>query len=176
VYFDRQKFKEDATEMVDMVCELKKELADGNLPVTPKIRPGDVRKRMPLEAPFEPESMDEILKDTREIIFPNMTQWEHPNFFSYFPMNSCSEGIVSEIFSKSFANPGFDWKCAPATTELETVVSDWCVKACGFDDKFLFSSNGGGMIINTISEGVFVNVHSAKKRKMKELGLKPTDP
>lgn len=80
------------------------------------------------------------------------------------------------MYSKAFQNPGFDWKCSPAMTELETVVSDWVVKACGFDDKFLFSGNGGGTIINTISEGVFVNVHSAKNRKMKELGMKPTDP
>ena len=131
---------------------------------------------MPLEAPYEPESMEDIMKDTREIIFPGLAHWEHPNFFSYFPSQSVNEGILSEIFSKAFNSPGFDWKCSPAVTELETVVSDWVVRACGFDDKFLFSNKGGGIIINTISEAVFVNVHSAKMRKMKELGLKPTDP
>jgi len=120
--------------------------------------------------------MDQIMKDTRDIIFPGMTHWQHPNFFSYFASDSNSAAVVSELFSKTFSNPGFDWKSAPATTELETVISDWCVKACGFDAKFLFANGGGGTIVNTISEGVFINVHSAKKRKMEELGMKPTDP
>ena len=40
---------------------------------------------LPLEAPYEPESTDAILKDTRDIIFPGSTHWQHPNFFSYFP-------------------------------------------------------------------------------------------
>jgi len=84
--------------------------------------------------------MEEILKDTKEIIFKNLTHWSHPNFFSYFPSNTSHPGVISELFSKTFHNPGFDWKCGPANTELETIISDWTVKATGLDEKFLFKN------------------------------------
>ena len=105
-----------------------------------------------------------------------MTHWGHPSFFSYFPSNTCSNAVISELFKTAFHNPGFDWKCSPANTELETMVCDWVVKAIGLDDKFLFTKSGGGSIINTISEGIWVMVHSAKKRKMNDLKMKPNDP
>jgi len=44
VYFNRAQFKEDGVKMMDMFSELKTELAEGKYPVTPKIKPGDIRK------------------------------------------------------------------------------------------------------------------------------------
>jgi len=120
--------------------------------------------------------MEEILKDTKEIIFKNLTHWSHPNFFSYFPSNTTHPGVISELFSKTFNSPGFDWKCGPANTELETIISDWTVKATGLDEKFLFKNGGGGIINNTISESLFTVVHTAKISKIKELGIKLNDP
>ncbi len=176
MFFSDERLKESGKKMLEMVCELKEEMEQGKHPVTPKINPGDIRKQLPLDPPVEGEDMKTILEDTRNIIFPNLTHWGHPYFFSYFPSNTCDAAIIAEIFRTAFHNPGFDWKCSRANTELETVVSDWVVKALDLPKKFLFSESGGGIIINTISEGVWVMVHSAKKRKFVELGLKPTDP
>jgi len=95
-----------------------------------------------------------------------MTHWSHPSFFSYFPSNNTDVTIISEIFKTAFHNPGFDWKCSPANTELETVVSDWICRGLGLDEKFLFSNKGGGIIANTISEGCFIVIQNAKRLKM----------
>jgi len=105
-----------------------------------------------------------------------MTHWSHPNFFAYFPCITNDVAIASDLFTSAFHNPGFDWHCSPANTELETVISDWIVKGLGLDDKFLFSSKGGGMVTNTISDGLFCMVHNAKRKMMDELNMKPNDP
>jgi len=44
--------------MCDLVVELKNELDTGDHPVCPKIKPGDIRKILPKNAPMEGESME----------------------------------------------------------------------------------------------------------------------
>ena len=37
-------------------------------------------------------------------------------------------------------------------------------------------NSGGGTISNTVSDAVFISIHAAKRRKMKELGIDLSDP
>ena len=89
LFFNESEFKKYGQRMLEIICEMKKEIINQKVPVTPKIQPGDIRKLLPKEAPQNPESLDEILKDTQEIIFKNLMHWSHPSFFSYFPSNTC---------------------------------------------------------------------------------------
>ena len=53
---------------------------------------------------------------------------------------------------------------------------DWTVLALGLPEKFLMKNSGGGIINTTISEGTFLAIHVAKRRKMKELNIELNDP
>ena len=46
-FFSEERFKESGKKMLEMVCELKQELDSGKHPVTPNIKPGDIRKQLP---------------------------------------------------------------------------------------------------------------------------------
>ena len=139
--------------------------------VLPKIEPGAIRNALPTTAPEKGESFDDILKDTEKIILPNLTQWQHPNFLAYFPSNTSHAAIIGDIIASTFNTPGFTWIASPAATELENVVCDWIVQMLGLPEKFLLKNKGGGMISNTIGDSLFLSVHAAKYRKMKELGI-----
>src|SRR5262245_41697679 len=53
--------------------------------VLPRLAPGAVRARLPAAAPAEPEPLERILEDYRELIEPNLTHWQSPGFMAYFP-------------------------------------------------------------------------------------------
>lgn len=53
---------------------------------------------------------------------------------------------------------------------------DWVVYAMDLPQHFLLKNSGGGTIANTTSDAVFLTIHVAKWRKMKELGISTDSP
>ncbi len=144
--------------------------------VVPDVKPGFLRNLLPENPPSEAESIENILEDTKKFIIPGLTQWQHPNFYAYFPANMSHGAIVGDMISVAFNTPGFTWVASPASTELENIVVDWIVKCLGLPEKFLLKNTGGGTIANTIGDAIFLSVHAAKFRKVKELGIELHDP
>jgi glutamate/tyrosine decarboxylase-like PLP-dependent enzyme len=68
------------------------------------------------------------------------------------------------------------WIVNPVQTELENVVCDWIVDALDLPDKFYLKNLGGGAISTTVSDSVFLTVHTAKRRKLLEIGANERDP
>jgi len=144
--------------------------------VVPDVEPGFLRQLLPENPPQKGESFEDILNDTKTKILPNLTQWQHPNFYAYFPCNMSSAAIIGDMISLAFNSPGFTWIASPATTELENIVADWIVKMMNLPEKFLLKNSGGGAILASIGISIFYSIHAGKYRKMKELGIDLTDP
>ncbi|WP_318030559.1 pyridoxal-dependent decarboxylase [Rhizobium ruizarguesonis] len=66
-------------------------------PVQPPTKPGDVKALLPGSAPDQPEPFERIISDLNSIVLPNVTHWQHPDFFGYFPSNSLGAGILGEL-------------------------------------------------------------------------------
>ena len=61
-HWSNKRLKKYGGKMLEMVCELKNELLEkGKHPVTPAIKPGDVRKLLPKNPPQKAEDMEKIL-------------------------------------------------------------------------------------------------------------------
>lgn len=71
----------------------------------------------------------------------------HPSFFAYFPAANTFESVLGDMLSSSVCNPGFNWACSPACTELETIVMDWAAKLFGLGPTFHVESGAGGGVI-----------------------------
>ena len=102
--------------------------------------------------------------------------WNSPKYFGYFPSTSSFINIIAEAYTNTFYSPGFMFYVAPSQTELENIVVDWSARIMGLPDDFLLKNSGGGIIVNTISEAVWYNVHAAKRKKMSELKISNKDP
>lgn len=81
------------------------------------------------------------------ILSPGITHWQHPSFFGYFPAANTFESVLADLLSSSVTNPGFNWECSPACTELEMIVMDWAAKLFGLDPVFYVESGRGGGVI-----------------------------
>lgn len=137
--------------------------------------PGFIRNSFSNSPPEKAEALSKIIEDTEKYIIPGIRQWQHPRFFAYFPSTISHQALIADFIANAFLAIGFTWHSSPANTELENLVCDWVVKMLGLPEKFMISSKGGGMLANTIGDGIFTGVLAAKHKKMKELGITTSD-
>lgn len=126
-------------------------------PVLPKIRPGDIKSKLPNDPPKIGEQFDQIIFDLDEIILPGITHWQHPNFMAYFASTASGPGILADIVSSTLNSNGMVWKSCPALTELEQTVLIWYRKMLNLPDAFT------GIIYDTASVSSLHGIAAARE-------------
>ncbi|GMV04750.1 MAG: L-2,4-diaminobutyrate decarboxylase [Gemmatimonadota bacterium] len=137
--------------MADYLAEV------GELPVLARVRPGDVRSRLPAEPPRRGESLDDALSDFREVVLPGITHWNHPAFFGYFSITGSGPGILGEMLAAALNVNAMVWRSSPAATELEEVTLDWLRQLVGLPKAF------DGTINDTASHSVLYALAAARE-------------
>jgi aromatic-L-amino-acid decarboxylase len=105
-----------------------------DLPVLAQVQPGEIRSRLPAEAPEEGEPFSAVLRDLDQVLLPGVTHWQHPRYFAYFATSASEPAILAELLAATLNSVSFLWRTAPAATELEGVVLDWTAKLLGLPD------------------------------------------
>ncbi len=129
----------------------------GELPVLPRMRPGEIERALPPAAPLHGEPLESWLKDLEEIILPGITHWNHPGFMAYFGITGSGPGILGDLVSSAFNVNGMLWKTCPALTELERVVLRWYAAALGLPAGWF------GMFTDTASTSTLVALTAARE-------------
>ncbi|GAA6003303.1 hypothetical protein JCM10207_001852 [Rhodosporidiobolus poonsookiae] len=169
---DREQFRKAGYAAVDRICDYFENIESYD--VVSKVQPGDIAKLIAESAPENGEAWDDIAKDFDRVILPGITHWQHPNFFAYFPANTNYESILADMYAGAVSNPGFNWLCSPACTELESVVTDWFAKLLGFNKSWLNAGKvAGGIIQGSASESCLTACIAARERYLR---LNPGTP
>ena len=134
------------------------------LPLTSNLAPGDVYASLPPSPPMEGESFEAILADVERLIVPGLTNWLHPGFYGFFPADSSPPAVLGELVSAGLGQQGMMWSTSPACTELETLVLDWLIEACGLPDRFHSTGPGGGVIQDSASSASLCAILAARDR------------
>jgi aromatic-L-amino-acid decarboxylase len=103
----------------------------GELPVLAQVAPGEIRAALPERPPEEPEPFAAVLDDLDRLLLPGITHWQHPRYFAYFGVSASAPGILAELLAATLNSVAILWRTAPASTELEGVVLDWCAELLG---------------------------------------------
>jgi aromatic-L-amino-acid/L-tryptophan decarboxylase len=154
---NNQEFRKNAHLLVDWMADYLENLQD--LPVKPSIRPGDIKKQLPLQAPENGESFEDIFKDFKEIILPGMTHWQHPQFFAYFPTGGSEPSILAEMLATTMGAQCMIWLTSPAAEELETRMMEWIRAALDLPE------NMTGVIQDSSSSSTLVALLTAREAK-----------
>src|SRR5271167_418883 len=157
-----QQFREYGRAVVDWVAGYHERIEI--LPVLSQVKPGEIRRALPAEAPSDGEAFEMILQDIDNVILPGVTHWQSPNFFAYFPANASGPAILGDLLSSALGVQGMLWATSPACTELETLVLDWLVPMLGLPQKFLSTGAGGGVIQDTASSSSLCAMLAARER------------
>jgi aromatic-L-amino-acid/L-tryptophan decarboxylase len=157
-----EEFRRQGHAVVDWIADYYSRIE--SFPVLSRVKPGEIRARLPQHPPQHGEPFNQILGDIERLILPGITHWQSPNFYAFFPANASGPAILGDLLSSGLGVNGMLWSTSPACTELETHVLDWLVPMLGLPDKFLSSSTGGGVIQDTASSSSLCALLAARER------------
>ncbi|KAK4421057.1 Tyrosine/DOPA decarboxylase 2 [Sesamum alatum] len=165
---DPEEFRRQGHLVIDFLADYYNNVE--KYPVRSQVEPGYLKKRVPESAPYDPEPIEEILRDVQKDIIPGITHWQSPSYFAYFPASGSIAGFLGEILGTGFNVVGFNWMSSPAATELESIVMDWLGKMLKLPAEFLFSGGGGGVLQGTTCEAILCTVVAARDQMLKKIG------
>lgn len=148
-------FRRHGHSLVDWVAQFMERV--GELPVQPKVEPGDVRAMLPSAAPEDPEPFEMLVRDLDAVVLPGITQWQSPGWFAYFPANTSPPSVLAELVTAALGAQGMLWSTSPAVTEIEAHVLDWLVDLLGLPQEWKTAVGpGGGVIQMSASDSTHV--------------------
>ncbi|MFW6140133.1 MAG: pyridoxal phosphate-dependent decarboxylase family protein [Acidobacteriota bacterium] len=153
---EKKEFKKFGYEFVDWVADYLENV--GEYSVCPDLKPGDIKKELPKQAPDKGEPLDKIFKDFKAKIFPGMTHWQHPSWFAYFPANNSPPSVLAELLTAGMGAQCMIWKTSPAATELEEVVMEWLKRMLDLPKEMV------GVIQDTASASSLVALLTAREK------------
>jgi aromatic-L-amino-acid decarboxylase len=134
---NKDEFRQWGYRFVDWVADYFENV--GQYPVRPAIQPGDIKKRLPKEAPVQGEPMEAVFADFQEIVVPGMTHWQHPSWFAYFSANNSPPSVLAELLTAGMGAQCMIWETSPAAAEMEEVVLEWLRKLLGLPEGLYVS-------------------------------------
>ncbi len=156
---DGETFREYGHAIVDWIAEYMETVEE--YPVLAKVEPGEIAAQLPRTPPEEPEEMDAIFADFKQILLPGITHWQHPSFFAYFPANNSGPSVLAEFLTAALGAQCMVWQTSPAATELEEVVMEWLRQLLGLPEGFT------GVIQDTASTSTLCALLCARERVTK---------
>lgn len=143
-------FRRWGKELIDWIADYHEKV--GDLPVTPAVKPGDIRAQLPPIAPEAGEPFAALRDDLDRVVLPGLTHWQSPNWFAYFPGNASFPAILAELVSAGVGQQGMLWSTSPVATEVESHVLDWLVDLLGLPQGWKTTAAGGGVIQMSASD------------------------
>jgi aromatic-L-amino-acid/L-tryptophan decarboxylase len=153
---DNDQFRRFGHEFVDWIADYMREIE--RFPAMSRVKPGEIRSKLPQAAPVRGEPMDRIFADFKEIILPGISHWQHPGWNAYFPANNSPESVLGEMLSAGLGTMGMSWQVSPAATELEDLVMAWLRQMLGLPEGL------SGVIQDTASTGTLSALLTARER------------
>jgi aromatic-L-amino-acid decarboxylase len=150
-----EEFRRAGYAVIDWIADYLANVRE--LPVLPKVKPGELTASLPPSAPDKAEDLTSILTDFERLIVPANTHWNHPNFHAYFSVSSSGPGILAEALTAALNVNGMLWKSSPAATELEQVTTSWLRQWVGVPENFF------GVIFDTASTSTMHALAAARE-------------
>jgi aromatic-L-amino-acid decarboxylase len=157
-----EEFRRHGYALVDWVAQYWSELEKRR--VTPDAPPGTAAAALPAGPPEHGDGFTGLVADLDRIIAPNLTHWQHPGFFGYFPANTSGPSVLADLVSGGLGAQGMLWSTGPACTEVETVVLDWLAELLDLPARFRSGGAGGGVIQDSASSATLVATLAALHR------------
>ncbi len=151
-----EEFRAAGHELIDWIADYRADI--GQRRVLPDVEPGEIRARLPAEAPATAEPFDAVLADLDEVVMAGVTNVQHPMHFGWFPSNASLSSVLGDLASSGIGGLGISWESCPSLTEVEEVVCDWMRRLVGLSPRW------HGTIQDTASTACVVALLAARER------------
>lgn len=155
-------FRAEAHRVVDWIADYLETIESRR--ILPDVKPGDVLRQLPAEAPELGEPFEAIFADFERVILPGIVHWQHPNWFAYFASSNSPPSLLGEMLSSALGIHAMSWVTSPAATELEQATLEWMRRLLGFPDHLR------GVIQDTASTATLSAVIAARDAAWRRAG------
>lgn len=149
-------FRKTGHELIELIAAYRE--TSESLPVRSQAEVGDVLAQLTASAPESPDSPRELIDDIHSYVIPNLTHWQHPSFYAYFPANADLAGVLGDLLSSGLGQLGLNWQSSPPLTEFEQRTCDWLRQMLGLSERW------DGVIQDTASTATLVALLSAREK------------
>ncbi len=151
-----EEFRRMGHQIIDRIADYRATVASRR--VMSNAAPGEIKAALPAAPPDSAEPFETILADVERIVMPGLSNWQHPNFFGYFPSNGELSSVLGDYLSTGLGVLGLTWQASPPLTEVEEVVTDWMRQMTGLSGAW------SGVIQDTASTSTLVALMCARER------------
>ncbi|HQF41532.1 MAG TPA: pyridoxal-dependent decarboxylase [Ignavibacteriaceae bacterium] len=152
----KEEFRKAGHQLIDWIADYLNNIE--KFPVLPKVKPGDITKRIPQTPPVNGEEIEKVLSDIDKVLLDGITHWNHPGFMAYFNTTSSGPGILAELLTAAFTSNGMLWKTSPTVTEMEKSMMNWFRQMVGLPENYW------GIIYDTASTSSMHAIASAREQ------------
>ena len=155
-------FRAEGHRLVDWIADYLDTIESRR--ILPDVKPGDIARQLPAEAPERGEAFETIFADFERVILPGIVHWQHPNWFAYFASNNSPPSLLGEMLSSGLGIHAMSWVTSPAATELEQATMEWMRRLLGFPEHLK------GVIQDTASSATLSAVIAARDAAWRRAG------
>ncbi len=149
-------FRKSGHELIELIAAYREN--SESMPVRSQAAVGDVLAQLSTSAPDTPDKPSHLIADIHSYVIPNLTHWQHPSFFAYFPANADLSGVLGDLLSSGLGQLGLNWQASPPLTEFEERTCDWLRQMLGLSDHW------DGVIQDTASTATLVALLCAREK------------
>lgn len=170
--WDAQRAREFGTEMLALWTELLERLP--SLPVAGAATAREVRAAVLREIRDEPTSTEDILATLRTMVLKHSTKVGHPGFMGYISGPGTIPGAAAELLAAGVNQNVGGWRLAPAATEIELYLGQWCAS------RLKMPAGAGGYVTSGGAMAAFVALKAARDSRagwaIREMGTRAGPP
>ena len=100
-------FRKSGHELIELIAAYREN--SESMPVRSQAAVGDVLAQLSTSAPDTPDKLSRLIEDIHSYVIPNLTHWQHPSFFAYFPANADLSGVLGDLLSSGLGQLGPTW-------------------------------------------------------------------
>lgn len=93
-FYDYKTLAEGSASMVKLIQELYSD-SDPERLISPAVSPGFLRNKLAEEPPEKGSTIEDLLHDTKEYIYPGIMLWQSPRYFGYFPSTIAVTNVLA---------------------------------------------------------------------------------
>ena len=141
-------FRNSGHKVVDLLADYLEEIERKR--VFPDVTPRTVNGLFNEALPQDPTSLDQVLAEIEQKLFPYCTNVGHPGYMGLITPSPNPVGVIADFVCSAINQNVGAYSIGPSAVAMERRVVRWLTDLCRYDEKAGGNLTSGGMMANFI--------------------------
>ncbi len=143
-----REFRELGHRIVDRLAAYLEKVEEG--PLFPRVEPGFLTELFSEPLPEEPASVEDLLREVEEKLFPYCVQVNHPGYMGLMTPTPAPVGVLADFIASAINQNLGAFVIGPSAVAMERLTVRWLADLVGYDSQSGGNLTSGGTMANFI--------------------------